>query len=707
MNGRTAAVALLFGFSVAPSRAAEEAVTAQAELLWESSARAKVGIQVQVVELWDALYELKRGGAQIITRKAVLASESSADQVSMLTREKLYVAMGTRNNLPDSLSLLICELNAQRCTVRQEGSKKPLARWAKLANVEIDVPDLRLEQVPQVQTYEKRRGDRISTIVTKERLGCVVFDAECEARVRHLNPDQSKLRVEARGTILVPAVGYTARMPLTAQVAQDIAKGNIVQKYGVTQKAAEAFISNAIAAPPPAIKIQKFTEPIPAGSTTLSSVLKLIKYKPIAWGPNSFLSIGLVDSKPDLEHCALNLQPIIAGARIFEFDNKVRRPIKSRARTATPCGRFSSLPVADDEHGTHLLGLWFASKNSPSGEGMLPSSDRVFLGIGTFVYGVMQRHGEYARIGRIVESMGTDVGVINLSWGIPASVPLEDVGPLTPRTDNVGIAISRLGALEPSPVLFVAAAGNNLRPLNAGACDLTPVCPEGRANVLTVTALDNSADDPDVAGNYGRPVDIGVPAVNVMSTLRNDLIGKGTGSSQAAAVASASAAMLMMGRGLYADQARNRLIYTSDLTSKLQAGEGKLFGGRLNFERAAATSTAQIAFDAKARPANVLFGGSVEPTVRVIVGSDTARIEEIRTSNIRRLVRKAGRDPNRTHTIFYVDVKTRRLARLDGALDASSRAISVTVSYLDGRPKAERKLGDVVDYTSAVPRRLD
>lgn len=707
MKGRAAAVALLIWFNLAPSRAAEEVATERPELLWESSARAKVGVQVQVVELWDALYELKRGGAQIISRKAVLASESSANQVAMLTREQLYVGMGTRKNLPDSLFLLICELNPDRCTVLNERSKKPLARWAKLSNVKIDVPDLRLEQVLQVQTYDKRTGDRISTIVTKERSGCVVFDAACEARVRHLNPDQSKLKVEAHGLILVPALGYTARMPLTTQVAQDIAKGNIVQKYGVTQKAAEAFISNALAAPPATVKIQKFSEPFPSGSTTLASVLKLIKYKPIAWGPSSFLSIGLVDSKPDLEHCALNLQPIISGARIFEFDSKVRRPIKSHTRTATPCGRFSSLPVAADEHGTHLLGLWFANKNSPSGEGMLPSSDRVFLGVGSFVYGVMQKHGEYARIGRIVESMAIDVGVINLSWGIPASIPLEDVGPLTPKTDNVGIAISRLGASEPYPVLFVAAAGNDRRPLNAGACDLTPVCPEGRANVLTVTALDNSPDDPDVAGNYGRPVDIGVPAVNVMSTLRNDLIGKDSGSSQAAAIASASAAMLMMGRGLYADQARNRLVYTSDLTLKLQAGEGKLFGGRLNFERAATTSTAQIAFDATARPANVLFGRGVEPTVRVIVGSDTARIEEIRTSNLRRLVRKAGGDPNRTHTIFYVDVKTRRLARLDGALDAPSRAISVTASYLDRRPKAERKLGDVVDYTSAVPRRVD
>ncbi|WP_447774113.1 S8 family serine peptidase [Variovorax boronicumulans] len=677
--------------------------SAPTELQWESTESAHVGIQTQVERLHGALYELKQGGARLQTRKVLLADESGASVLALARKEQLYV--GTGENFPRSLELLLCELNADKCAVREDRAGVPRARWAKLTNAEIEIPDLRLQPVPQIQTYDKKKGDRISTIVLKERMGCQVFDAQCEAHVRRLNPNSIKLEPNYAGTILVPATGYTTRIPLATSTSQDIAQGAIASKYGVRRESAERFISNVIATPAPTVRPNSGGSA--GGQTSLAEVLRIIRYKPLERSRDRLLSIGLVDSAPDLQHCALDLRTIAERNNVIEFDGTTRRlwPWSARKPEA-PCGRMSSLEVSEEEHGTHLLGLWFAGKASPAGEGMLPRDDRTALGLGPFKYGKATQPAQYMQIGKVLEVMGLEISVINLSWGLPASVALANTDPLKPRTENIGAAIARYAHADDSPVLFVASAGNEKRKLDIGACDITPACgPTGRRNVLTVTALTNDEKDPDVAANFGRPVDIGVPALNLVSTLRNDLVGRASGSSQAAAIASAAAAMLMYGTGLSPEQARNRLIYTSDLTPRLQAGNGKIFGGRLNFERAAMIQSPRINLDGVEKPANVIFGRG-DPVVRIISADDTSRMEEIRASWIKRITRKAGQDADRTHTIFYTHPERRTLFRIDGTLDADSERIAITTTF-DSASRRVGRLADVRDYTARGPRRLD
>ena len=695
------ALSVVLSLACFQSCMAQPQALASTILLWESTEWSIKGIQVQITHLYDTLYELRKGGAPLQTRMALMADESGESLLALVKREELYIGSG--ENFPRALPLLICMLNPEKCTIRNDDKGIAGVKWTKFSNANVTIPDLRLQPITQVQPYAKKRGDQVSNIVLRDRMGCQVFDKECEARIRHLNPNAAKLKPEFAGTILVPSTGYTARVPLPAAASKDIAEGAITSKYGVNQGSAELFINNVIAAPPPQINFN--SNKASQGQTKIADVLQIIRYKPFDRGGDRLLTIGLVDSAPDLQHCALDLKDLANDKHLMEYDSKGSRlwTWKSQNRSTT-CGAVSNLDVSDEEHGTHLLGLWFSRKTSPSGEGMLPRSNRTLLGIGPFEYGKATQAAQYMQVGRVLEMMGLDMGVINLSWGLPASVALANSSSIKPRLDNIGAAIARYGALHDSGVLFVAAAGNDKRRLDVGACDITPVCgPPNRYNVLTVTALNNNEKDPDVAGNYGRLIDIGVPAVNILSTLRQDLIGSASGSSQAAAVASAASAMLIYGTGLTRQQARNRLIYTSDLTPTLQKDDGKLFGGRLNFERAAAINSAQIDVSGLEKPADVIFAPG-DPILRIIPGNDTSRMEELRMSSVRRIVRKANTDPNRTHTIFYTGEKPGSLFRVDGSLDSDSQKIKFIASFLDA-PKFQGPLEKIRSYTSPGPNK--
>ncbi|WP_341644577.1 S8 family serine peptidase [Thauera sp. SDU_THAU2] len=681
------------------------------ELLWESSEASTAGIQVQITNLYDTLYELRQGGAQLQTRKTILVNESGASILDLLKREQLYVGSG--ENFPHSLYLLLCELNADKCTMRESRSGEPSAQWNKVADVEIVIPDLRLEPVPQVQSYNKKRGDRISTIVVKERRGCEIFDAQCEARVRHLNPTGTKLEPSYEGVILVPSMGYGARVPLVTSASKDIAQGAIVSKYGVSEESAKRFIDNVMATPASAVQLYTtHSEKTVIGKTYLAEVLQIIRYRPQENSRDRRLTIGLVDSSPDLHHCALDLRVIVERNKVLEIDGTSSRPWTwPRDEVAiNSCGGMSNLPVSDEEHGTHLLGLWFSAKASPVGAGMLPRGDDVVFAFGAIHHAkITVQPAHYTHIGSILNIMAQQVSVINLSWGLSTSVALADQAPFMPRTDtdSIGVAIKKYVKEKTDiPVIFVAAAGNDNRNLDIGTCDITPACaPEERRNVLTVAALTNDKDDPDVVSNFGRKVHIGVPAVNLVSTLRQHMIGSDSGSSQATAIASAALAMLAYSTGLKPEQALTRLIYTSDLTPKLQEGDGKLFGGRLNYERASKINSVHLDCNGVEKLVNKISIGNNNPYVHIIpspeiyhpIGDFKNNTLRIHVNNIRRLVRKHGTDADRTHTIFYIE--NGKIERIDGVLVRESENIDVTTSS----DFSCDKLKDIRDYTARVP----
>jgi hypothetical protein len=699
MTHASARIATVLGCFLAIAASQSRSQTAPPALIWESSESATAGIQVQIVGMWDAIHEMTKSGTKIGTRKATLKSDAGASVRSLMQSEGLYVGGG--ENYPRSLDLLFCELNSDKCTVRMEKGV-PAVRWTKLTDAEVLIPDLRLQAVEQVQTYKKKRGDRLSTIVVEERMGCAIYDAVCSAKVKHLNPNQTKLKVESEGWILVPATGYQATIPLAAPAVKDVANGAISEKLGVPRDAAERFIKNVIVAPA-AVKANA-DEKLDGTSVRLGQISKIIRYHPLERSEDRILSIGLVDSQPDLKHCAFNLSVIASRKQLIEYVGGVRRPIEWRqGQQPSSCGPASTLSLKEDDHGTHLLGLWFADKTSSMGSGMLPLTDRTYVGIANLSYDSLTQAAHYADVGRALAVMGQDVRVVNMSWGVSTMIATEGQSSLKPRRDNVGESIARFGSVGDSPVLFVASAGNEKRELGVGACDITPTCgPKGRRNVLTVTALTNDEKNPDVTANFGRPVDIGVPAVNVLSTLRNHLTGRGSGSSQAAAVASAAASMLMYGTGLRPQQARNRLIYTSDLTPLLVEGEGKLFGGRLNFERAAGTEKSWIAIKGPEQKADVSFAFNKGAELVVIPAYDKKEVIRIPMSHVKRLFKKPGGDNSRSHTIFYTKQGESGLSRVDGVLNSKTLGIAVFASVANGGP-LEGKLGDVLDYTAPVP----
>lgn len=696
--GKTVAAAI--GMVLCLSTQAQS--TQNSALVWESKNGAPKGIYTELVAFYEALRELRSSGDTLLTRTAILQDESGGSILSLVADERLFPT--DLGSIPQSLDLLLCELNPNKCTVRVK-KRKPTAYWGRVHAEEVVIPDMRLSPSEQVQTYEKKKGDRISSIVVTDRMGCIQYNAYCEAKLKHLNIDPKVLEVNSAGTIYVPSISFSTRVPVKPGVASEIGNGGISERLGVSKSAADQFVRNVIQAP---TSVKANSESGGGSSLGLakSEILKLIGYKRIAETEDRFISIGLIDSIPDLKHCEFDLKLVASKGQVVNyedgkpFDASRFAPDKKTDR----CGELSNLEVTEIEHGTHLLGIWFARKQAKSGEGMLPLGDLTRIGLAEVSYPKLTQGEHYRRAGEAMRRMSSSLRVINVSWGVSAGAALDGGGDPRPQNDTVGEAIMKVGkAGKNAPVLFVAAAGDGRGPLKVGSCDITPLCgPSDRVNVLSVTALTNDGRDPDIAGssNYGKVVDIGVPAVGVLSLLRNNLTARGSGTSQAAAIASGAASMLMFGTGIKPEQARNRLIYSSDLTPKLQSGGGKLFGGRLNFSRASEMNKDWVKFRGGVEAlADVDFSAA---TFDFINAESRTAIKTIPVSKIKRLFKNGTADPTRPYTVFFMEGNPALLTRIDGELARKSLNSAVRVSK-PNEGSLEGRVSEVLDYTARRP----
>jgi hypothetical protein len=685
-----------------------QAQAAKDSLVWATSEASFPGIQADVTNLYQTLYQLKKAGGTVLTRKALLKDESGKSIQELVAREGLYIGDG--ENFPRALDILLCDHNPTKChvTLRRPGEFQ--ARWFRVRNEEIFVPDLKLDYDELIQVYSKKKGDRVSTIVVNDRAGCTTYDAKCQAKIKHLNIEPEKLQDDYQGQILIPSASYSTKLPLAPPTAEEIAKGGIVT-LGVSRSTANRFLGNVIVAPT-SVKVNQTETPQSAPDLTRQKLLALIKYRRVEREGFERMAIGLIDSKPYLDHCDFDFK------QQFKEQNQLREidpePQTDGLSTASVeqivCGEQSKLEVQKSEHGTHLLGLWFSRREAKTGEGMLPY-DKSYLGVGAVDYSKMTQPSYYKKVGSLIQQMAGSYKVINLSWGVPASIPLSGGvdNPLVPRKDPVGEAIMVPAATGRSNVLFVAAAGNDDRLIKAGACDITPLCgPNNRTHVLTVAALTNDDDDPDIGSrsNFGRPVDIGVPAVNLWSTIRGHRTGRASGSSQAAATAAAAASMLMYATDMKPQPARNRIIYTSDLTPKLQKGGGKLFGGRLNFAQALDVDVAKAVFGQQELKGRVDFSVPKKANARVILSIRSSEgSANIPIDLVKRLHRNRAGDPARPFTVFYISKANSELLRFDGALTPDTLSLNIDVTRSD-EAMVSKTVGDLDDYIAAVVQQV-
>lgn len=549
------------------------------------------------------------------------------------------------------------------------------------------------------------------------------MDEACIARLQRLNRDQQGLKLsdDYQGVIMVPSQRLRTELPLPPTTAKDLADGAIVTDYSVKPDVADKFLKNVVAPPAGVRQHSKVIPPAgPATGLDRQTLTTLIDYQPVpALSPSHSLTLGLIDSMPDLTHCNFDLTKMIQADRLSRLHvgqtgitQESIDKVPDSALTGPACGEFSPMALTSTEHGTHLLGLWISKESATYGPGLLPQG-RLELTLADLDLNKLgQSATYYSNVGALLARMSEQAEVINLSWGVVSqaawgAAPLQNGS--QPRNDPIAQAISshtELGAT--SNVLFVIAAGNDKLDLGKQACDITPVCPPKRRNVLSVTALTNDATNPDLAAdaNYGMPVDIGVPAVGVLSSRQNNRVAAGSGSSQAAAVASAAVAMLIHGTSLSPEQARNRLIYTSDLSPALQKNGGKLFGGRLNFRRAYKLNTPWITFEGKESTANsVRFGTMDKPAPPLFIISADSPTGSLPTAvalgSVKRLHRNKEADQNREYTIFYTD--NRSLIRIDGTLTHESKNLPVYV-WKEGTEERLLALKELEDYTAAQPK---
>ncbi|WP_175174682.1 S8 family serine peptidase [Achromobacter pestifer] len=704
---------------------AEDSGNVVEPLLWESVAASRAGIQTEVVSLYETLYQLHKSGVSIGTRTTLLRSEDSREIRQVMVDEGLY--QGDGENFPRALDFLVCELNPTRCHIRTSRNTEPSAQWSALREAEILIPDVRLQSIESVRAYSKKKGDRIENIVVRDRAGCAEMDAACRARLQRLNRDSAgmKLSDDYQGVIMVPSQRLRTELPLSPEAAKDLTEGTITTGFNVKPDVADQFLKNVV--PPPIGAKQHSDEDVAldekGSSLDRKSLAALIQYMPVsAKSPSHSLTLGLIDSMPDLTHCEFELKKMIQAERLSRLSASRSGitlesigEIVGKSAVDAPCGELSPMALSRAEHGTHLLGLWIAKNSANGGPGLLPQQKLELTLADLDLNKLGHSASYYSDVGALMARMSEQAEIINLSWGVMSQATwgsTPTVKGSQPRNDPIAQAISshtELGAS--SNVLFVIAAGNSKLDLGAQACDITPVCPAKRRNVLSVTALTNDVSNPDVApgANYGAPVDIGVPAISVLSSRQKNQVVAASGSSQAAAVASAAAAMLIHGTSLPPEQARNRLIYTSDLSPALQKNGGKLFGGRLNFHRAYALNAPWVTLAGQEKLAkSVRFGAMDKPTPTLFIKTADSLASDppvaILLDSVRRLHRNDGSDLDREHTVFYMSNRT--LQRVDGTLIHESKRLPVYV-WLEGAGDLPVSLNDLQDFTAAQPKSPD
>jgi subtilisin family serine protease len=250
-------------------------------------------------------------------------------------------------------------------------------------------------------------------------------------------------------------------------------------------------------------------------------------------------------------------------------------------------------PMDDNNHGTHVAGTIGAQGNNAAGvtgvnwkASIMPLKFMDASGTGTTADAIAAIEFAIQAKAAFSASAAAKVRVLSNSWtGGGFSQALLDT-------------INKAGAND---MLFVAAAGNS-----SASLDTAPVYPASydAANVIAVAATDN-ADQIASFSNFGSPVDLAAPGVNILSTGIGGGYWYASGTSMATPQVSGAAALVLSRCALATAALKTNLLSHVDVLGSLT---GRVHtNGRLNVYRAvsACAATATVSSSVPAPPTHV------------------------------------------------------------------------------------------------------
>lgn len=551
-------------FAAEPTRESAPAPSVDT-IEWQSRNLNLNDLSLEFGQLYGMLLDAMKHGISIETYSYQGATTRSLE--SIMRTEHLVAG----KYFPKEADQFVCELNPSICKVIAKGSERK-AKWTNGPADEIRLPKLTFDPVIVPRDYPKKAIDKLASIVVNDRGGCEKYDDACRKYVGNLNRmSMDKLEGRYEGLVLVPTLAYRTRITLTNHpIAANSPAPD--QRTSTMQKVLQNHPDTTRSIVPKVnIRIQA-VDADASDEGTRQRIFDLISH-PFARKasiPTGPIQIGVFDTWLDASHCD------IASAITSYIDQGEMPP---GAELSRPCGARGTFSAPFD-HGTHVVGLLAGSQTSKSGPGVNPNARIYFVRINPQEI----RSDDSVYLNHISMRLHTSykdnrLEVVNLSFDYPFPQGRNDT------------FLSAIGDYS-RKTLFVAAAGNDNEELRAGGiCSVRPAC-AGKANLITVAALDLSVDKPAlISSNYGSAVHIAAPGKNVMSAISGGRIGTSDGTSQAAPLVAGAASLLLLKGSMHPETVKNRLIYTSDLFPSLYE---KVLGGRLNVTRALAYESAQL-----------------------------------------------------------------------------------------------------------------
>ena len=203
--------------------------------------------------------------------------------------------------------------------------------------------------------------------------------------------------------------------------------------------------------------------------------------------------------------------------------------------------------------------------------------------------------------------------------------------------------------------LVVASAGNHNETIEPGSCNRLPPCLSDRAhNLIIVTAVDNSADNPkpleyvDVRtnerrrSNTGPWVHVAAPGENVLGAITGNMVGNFSGTSQSTPQVTSVAAMIWAKLETISaarpEEVRDRIVISSDLFDHLPSS--MLLGGRLNAGRALELDRAIFEIETGLGARQEILGNLVSRSMKIYFVDKKTSLEcGVRLRNVLRLHR--------------------------------------------------------------------
>ncbi len=556
-------------------------------LHWQSRNQSLNDLTEEFNTLYKGLRELMKAGWRYPTK--TVEDPSSSSVAEALKSEGLYA----HRNVPLELDLLVCEMNPKKCSLvkdRSKGTRKSdeLAKWTYVQGDPLTIPNLKIRRSIILRSYQKKQGDRIETIVVKDRQGCESFDNRCARLLRNLNRHQPMvLEKSFSGKITVPTRVYRTRIQLEIAQPPTSRMGGVVTTVGswdvkqfknyknINQSIIKKLNRRII----PKLKAGKHESTIEASDLAGNrlSILSLIQH-PFTLGgkiprPQRPVSIGVLDVWVDPSHCDFHKQIIV--------NNTTKRP--AGAKPTTQCGTRAKSRKARD-HGTHVVGIIGAKRQARSGPGVNPNA--CIYTMEMYAGRLIDPNYSMDLSDRLISSLADRCApeIFNLSFQYLQNSSTGENDVISDFIHNLKFS-----------TLFVVAAGSGGREIRpTDPCPISPAC-FSTANVISVVATDLSKNKParmkTSAGssNFGEKFDIAAPGQDIISALANNKMGPMSGTSQAAPFVAGAASLIIAkarsttGEPIAPGLIKSRLIYTADFIDSLHS---VVKGGRLNISRA-------------------------------------------------------------------------------------------------------------------------